>query len=709
MKLKEKILDDFEHGDIEKYEINHSFVTSYDISLSNDQAKYGETSLKLSYHFGGWLSGNGAMYITFKDDLRTDVMPCKFGVWVYGDGKSPWLRAVFEDGGGGEKIVNLTSDNINWHGWKHLEVAIDSNWKLPLKLKKIYAVETNKTHQSNPNYCGDIYMDRLRFIYVDHEDLVGPMFSNTFPDQSTVYKDTFMFSTIVTDKMSGVDPKSIKVKINNEKVRYQFCEKEGKISYQFSDREPGTYHILVEAKDYAGNVSIPNIDREITIDLQPDIDKPVISNITPTETSIVRTNTPRITFKLVDEKSGVNESDIIIILNGHKLAVTYDESTGWGYAVSFKELMDGEHNFTITAKDRAGNQLGPIMKKFTIKGLGQPKNWNNFNVSVIPDTHSYKYGQTSFQSVKNDDTDFVIQMGDLVDQATAEEYVCLQENLNILADTPILTVPGNHEAFQNNLDLYMDIFGSPTYHLTYGNALFIFLNSAYDQSFSISDSTQFDYLEKVLDNHSKKNVIIVTHVPTKDIFGTAHEMNRNDAKKLEQILSAYKSKNEDIHITVLFGHLHVLQQWEIDDVCYIITGNAASKGYVANKHGNILGHGMLTISESGISYNYLPNLTVISIVHDNDQIILQKGSYHRLHVDGEVSKLNSRYKVRLTNFDLIGKVWLSDHEEIASVNKHGVVQAVGIGTTTIAVEISGQKTATQITVINHTADHQKEI
>ena len=419
---------------------------------------------------------------------------------------------------------------------------IDSNWKLPLKLKQIYAVEIDKAHQGNLNYGGIFYIDQLRFVYIEDEDLSGPTFSNIQPDRNLVYKDSFTFYATVTDNMSGVDPNSIVVKVNNEIVNHFFCEELNKISYSFDHVEQGSYHLIVEAKDFAGNKSVPNIEKVITVDLSPDTEKPILSNVTPTKTALEYTNTPRITFNLIDEKSGIDADDILVTINNEKQVVTYHEETGWGYAVSKNELTDGVHYFTIQAKDRSGNKLGPFKQQFTINELKQPRDKNHFKISVIPDTHSFEYGQVGLRSAVNERTDFIIQMGDLVDQATEDEYMHVQENLMLLGNKPILTVPGNHESFHGNLDSYTNLFGSPTYHVKYGNALFIFLNTAYDQSIRISDSTQIDYLEKVLAKNKQQNIVIITHVPTKDRFGTSHEMQREDAKKLEEILGNYKAK-----------------------------------------------------------------------------------------------------------------------------------------------------------------------
>src|SRR5690625_2717320 len=164
MLKKELQLDDFEHNDIHYYETNHRFVKSYTLSISKEQAKVGKRSLKLTYDFGGWTSGNGGMYIVFKRKLVSTQRPVKFGLWVYGDGHSPWLRATFIDGNGARKIVNLTEDSIDWVGWKYVDLPIASNWSLPIRLEQIYAVETNKDLQGNENYKGELYFDQLRFV-----------------------------------------------------------------------------------------------------------------------------------------------------------------------------------------------------------------------------------------------------------------------------------------------------------------------------------------------------------------------------------------------------------------------------------------------------------------------------------------------------------------------------------------------------------------
>lgn len=707
MNEKEVILDDFEHGNLNKYETNHCFVKSYSISLSNEQAMKGKSSLKVAYDLGGWLTGNGAMFIKFKDNLSTDRIPCKLGLYVYADGEIPWLRASILDGFGDRKTVNLTDGNMSWSGWRYVDAEVDGNWKLPLKLEHIYAVEINKAYQGDSSVNGLFYIDRLRFVYIDDEDLSGPIFSEIYPERDCVYKDYFTFYATITDEMSGVDPNSICLTVNHNKVNHIFCEELNRISYSFVQVEQGVYYIEIEAKDLAGNKSVPIIEKVITVDLSPDIEKPILSNVTPTKTAVEYTNTPRITFKLVDEKSGVNAKDILVTIDDEEQLVTYDEETGWGYTVSKNELTDGVHHFTIMAKDRSGNQLDPMSQSFTIKGLGQPKMKNDFKVSIIPDTHSYEYGQVALRSAVNECTDFIIHMGDLVDQATEDEFKYVQENLLLQGGKPILTVPGNHESFQGNLDSYTKLFGSPTYHVTYGNTLFIFLNTAYHQSISLSDSTQMYYLERVLAECKQKNIVIISHVPTKDRFGTLHEMKGEDAEKIERILGDYKQKHPSAYITVLFGHLHVIDQWQVENVDYLITGNGASKGYVSNNLGNIVGHGVLHVTPKGIKYDFKPYVEQVFFVENNKRIeglSLIKGASSRFNVEIEIKKLSSNYIIDITNFDLVRTRWSSTDESVIKVNKYGIVQAMGNGSAMIIVEVSGKQGKVGIVVQGNNND-----
>ena len=600
--LKKLILDDFHRANLSDYDTNHSFVSSYDLSLSKECVKHGEYSLQVNFDFSGWVKGNGAMYIKFNNRLVTEQRPKKLAMWIHSDGKTPWLRATLIDGDNERKIVNLTKGNISWQGWKYLDAEIDQNWKLPLRLEQIYAVETNLSYQKDSSINGKFHIDQILFVYVDDQDLSGPVFSDVLPKKETIYQNSFVFSTVVSDAMSGVDLESIEMKINDERIIPSV--EANKISYHLKELPEGSYHICIHVKDLAGNWSVPHLERNYLIDLSDDVEKPILSNVTPTSSAIVHTTTPRISFNLMDEQSGVDGKDVVLFINNRQQQVIFDEKTGWGYAISNVKLKDGTHQFSLAAKDRVGNEINTFHQKFIVQTLNKPNDDGQFTIAIIPDTHSLEYGKAAIEHSLGEPIDFIIHMGDFVDQGTEEEFRLIKTSLFNNLNIPLLALAGNHEAFKGNLSLYQSFIGSPTYHFTYGDVLFIILNSALDQSITYSDSTQFTYLKEVLSTNSKKHIVLLTHVPTKDHFGTAHEMDYEDSKILEGILEEYKN-NSPSSILVLFGHLHTFDRWETSGVSYIVTGNASSKEYLKRQQ-NTIGYGLLHMKSEGIYYEYKP-------------------------------------------------------------------------------------------------------
>lgn len=689
MMNKALLLDDFNHGDLSKYEMNHHFVSSYHLSFCEEVIKYGEKSLKLTYDFSGWKSGNGAMYIQFNDELKTEKRPLKLGVWVYGDGKSPWLRAALVDGSGEVKIVNLTKGNIDWYGWKYVDVAIDGKWELPIRLQQIYAVETDKTKQGNKEVQGSIYFDQLRFVYIDDVDLKGPDFCDVKPQKQMIYTNAFLFSVKVFDDETGVDESSICMKINGKQVQHRYDSMKHEIKYFLYNLPEGTYHIEVDAKDNMGNAARPMIHRSYTIDLTKDLDPPVISNITPTEAAICPTSTPRITFHVVDEKSGIAVEDIQVILNGTRLPVMYDEESGWCYTYSKKHLSNGRHQFTITVKDRAGNRLGPIQNEFHIQSNINLQA-DHLSISIVPDTHTTPYAAYAFQKIKEEASHLIIHMGDMVDQGEEWEFVKIKKALRLVEETMLLTTPGNHESFQGNLDLYMHYFGSPTYHVECAHVLCIVLNTAYEQSLSKSDATQFHYLESLLRENKKENILLMTHVPTMDSFGTSHHMNEKDARLLENLLGRYKLWNPQVNITVLFGHLHILQTWQKDGVNYLITGNGAGKGYVSHEKGNILGYGVVDIKKDSMIYQFRPFVNEIFIGFGDNRIAcldIDQYASIQLRVYGHFDVIDSKYHVDLSGIDMICIDWLTEDPTILSISEQGIIYGKSCGKTTITARM----------------------
>lgn len=392
-----------------------------------------------------------------------------------------------------------------------------------------------------------------------------------------------------------------------------FDESTGKLSFAVTGlQDAQNCHVVVTAKDKAGNASTSYVDNTYQIDLKPDAEPPVITDVTPNHYVPVQISRPRVGFNLSDIKSGVDPDSIQVKYGGKDVTdVYFDADTGCGYAQPDWDLTKGTYPLTITAKDQSGNVLN-YKDDIEVNPVAQPKDPKNFKIDVIPDTQGNTYSERFVQRMAADDSDFVIHLGDITDEASPAEYEAAKQYETELGK-PLFVIPGNHEASQNNLDLYYQNFGSPTYTFTYGDTRFIMLNSAYRQSISTSDSTQYHYLQDILNQNTSPNVYVVNHVITRDHFYTEHNMTAKEAEQFEGILSGYKVKNPNKNVTVLFGHLHTLDNWQVGGVNYIIGGNAAGKGYVTPDEGNMLGNGKITVQNGAASYAFEPFLTAVYI------------------------------------------------------------------------------------------------
>ncbi|GAB2569291.1 hypothetical protein GCM10026983_40050 [Gracilibacillus alcaliphilus] len=690
------LIDDFEEDRIDKYGTDHTYVTSYQLEISK-HAQAGRCSLKVQYDFGGWIDGNGAIYICFKQAPASYRRPERLGLWVRGDGHSPWLRATLIDGEGMKKVVNLTKAGIDWVGWKYVEAPLPSTWPLPIRLDRIYAVETDKTKRKDAIFQGSFYLDNIRYVYQDERDLVGPSFSQSFPEHSysVMYANSFLFSTKVEDTQSGVNPATIRVLINQQQVAHDFCAEKGLITYRVTGAAEGQLHIEVTAEDYAGNPAMPALERIIKIDLSPDTEPPVLSALSLRDQLTVYTNQPRISFRLIDEQSGINEQDIIICLNHTRLLVNYDPDSGWCYSYPSQPVTEGEQILTIEAQDCAGNQMEPIQLTFYYQNLSLPR--HRVKVAILPDTHTAEAFAFIFEQVLRYEPAFVLHMGDMVDQAASEEFTLFQQVRIRASSLPFLAVAGNHEAFQGNLDLFHWHFGPAAYHLELNHALLIVLNSAHQQSLSRSEAGQFDYLQEVLRTNTKSCLIIATHVPIQDTLGTAHEMDPADAAYLHHMLSSYHQQHPQVDIKVLFGHLHVFRSWRQDGIHYVVTGNGARKGYTSHDNGNMLGFSCLEITEMGLDLQFIPLVTGVQLEKDlQESIAIPRGETYPLTVHGLFQHVSPAYSVELTSYSAIPLTWSSSNPDIAGISSGGVVTAHRQGRVIITVCIN--KVTDQIVV-----------
>ncbi len=697
-----QLIDDFEHLDSSRYSIN-GYVGGVG-GISGDQAKSGKYSYKVTYDYdkswtrvyNGTINLKHALVDKLGNDISesfmTTLMPKKLGMWVYGDGKAPWLRAVLTDGEGNDRTLDLAT-RIDWIGWKYIDVDIPSDVPLPISLNYIYMVETNK----NLHYKGTVYFDDIRFAYSDNEDLKGPEISS-FQPSTTVYKRDVQISLLIKDLQTGVDKRTIKTKLDGKVIATIFDEKSGKLTYNAKGLAEGNHTFELEVSDKAGNKANPIYKKTFSVSLKADTEKPVITRLMPLQDMVVETATPRISVNIKDSQVGVDTQNISIYLDGKKLNPYYDEASGWAYAIAAAPLVPGSHNIKVSAKDRAGNQAEEKTTAFIIKPLTGPKNTESFTVSVTSDTQATGFGYEIFSKINKDESELVIQNGDLIDEDEEGQWREAVRQLMLVNNKALMLSPGNHEVVNGNLDAYMKAFGVSQYAYSYeyGNTLFITLNSAFNQSISAADPTQFDYLQKLLAKNTKQNVFIYTHAPTRDSFGTGHEMLKSDADRLEKILGDYKSTNPAKNINVMFGNLHVSQSWELAGVNYTITGNGSLKRYVKPEDGGFLGYTKFIVDGSKVSHVFVPLVERIAVIDPAlraEEMKIIKGANKAINLYGDFMAQNANYIINLSKFKNMGIKWQSDNSSAVTISADGVMNAKGLGSSNIKATL-GDKTFT---------------
>jgi hypothetical protein len=484
-----------------------------------------------------------------------------------------------------------------------------------------------------------------------------------------------------------------------------FAADTGILTYTAKGLSEGPHTFVVEASDKAGNRMNPPLSKNVTVNLQPDADPPVISGLLPLDGNTLKVSRPKLSAQIKDVQSGVDVADVRMTLDGQDLQVYYDSSNGWAYALPDSALSVGSHTFAVNAKDKAGNVAEGKSVTFTVVDFAQPANSDKFSFSVTSDSHATDFTPLFFDKINNDDSELVIQNGDLVDNDTAAQWATGRNQIALLTK-PYMISPGNHEAFNGSLANYFTYFGDPTYSFEYGNTLFISLNSALGQSISGSDPTQFHYLQRVLDENTKPNVVIFTHNTTRDTFGTAHQMLESDADRLEKILGDYKAANPEKSVNAIFGHLHVAQSWVKVGVTYTISGDEALKKYVTPENGGFLSYTQFKVDGTNVTHKFLPLTQKIAVMDDaiqnNGKLILPQGVKRTLNVYGDFSAVTADYLVNLSRFADVDKKFTSSDNGVVSVSEGGELSANQAGTAEVTITVSGVTTILPVEVVDQT-------
>ncbi|MCM1990332.1 phosphodiester glycosidase family protein [Oceanirhabdus seepicola] len=227
-------------------------------SVSQEKAYNGNNSFKITYDYSSWnkeYNGTINLKINGQESPKTSYgRPEYISAMVYGDGKAPWMRASFTDANGEEFIVDMAS-NIDWNGWREVRGEMPSEVALPIKLEKIYFVETHKEIEKK---SGEIFIDDIMFIYKDaykntKKELTTKI-EGIYPSNNmSINNRKFAIKAKLYDEVTAIDPYSIKVLVDGVEARFSYNEKSKElIAVPDKVLKNGAHIITINAKNIYG-------------------------------------------------------------------------------------------------------------------------------------------------------------------------------------------------------------------------------------------------------------------------------------------------------------------------------------------------------------------------------------------------------------------------------------------------------------------------
>jgi len=201
--------------------------------------------------------------------------------------------------------------------------------------------------------------------------------------------------------------------------------------------------------------------------------------------------------------------------------------------------------------------------------------------------------------------DFLIINGDLVDEASAEDFALAKKILDeeLGGTLPYHYVPGNHERGNNSLDNFRAVFGDTQQVIDHRGTRFITMDTS-GINLRASDWTQLGRLRTELDKAARdrrvKSVVLVEHVPPRDPTpARASELSdRKEAATIEAWLSDFQDRTGK-GTAFIGAHVGTFHASHVDGVPYFINGNSGKNPSTLPSEGGFTGWSLWGVDTRG--------------------------------------------------------------------------------------------------------------
>jgi exopolysaccharide biosynthesis protein len=230
-------------------------------------------------------------------------------------------------------------------------------------------------------------------------------------------------------------------------------------------------------------------------------------------------------------------------------------------------------------------------------------------VARDPDSDLVRNARRSLREIRAARPDFLLINGDLVDEASPEDFALakriLDEELGgtVLrgetAPTPPLPyyyVPGNHEVMGGSIDNFKAVFGATSRVFDHKGTRFVTVDTS-RLSIRGSDWTQLRTLRSELDKAATDkgvgSIVLVQHVPLRDPTpARASELSdRKEAAVIESWLSDFQ-RTTGKGAAFVGAHVGTFHAAHVDGVPYFVNGNSAKAPATPPADGGFTGWSM---------------------------------------------------------------------------------------------------------------------
>lgn len=102
-----------------------------------------------------------------------------------------------------------------------------------------------------------------------------------------------------------------------------------------------------------------------TFSVARDTVPPLIERATPADGAVFASRRPRLAVTVTDEFSGLDTDRCALLLDGNEVIWEYDPDADRLFYIPWEPIADGEHSWTVTATDRAGNR-SELTREFVV-------------------------------------------------------------------------------------------------------------------------------------------------------------------------------------------------------------------------------------------------------------------------------------------------------------------------------------------------------